>query len=81
MDTMSIRTGRPFFTAGHEFLKAIKEDRNLFKRYRSTLNELNKLTDDELADLHPVFKSPKDIAYSAVYGRRPRQKLRLIVSH
>jgi len=80
METLSIRAGRPFVTAGREFLRALREDFALYRRYKKTLRELKPLTADELYDLHPVFRSPEDIAYITVYGRRrsPNPVLRIV---
>lgn len=80
METLSIRSGRPLVTAGQKFLNALREDIELYRRYKNTRKQLSCLTDQELSDLHPTFRTVDDIAYMAVYGRlRPsRPELRLV---
>ena len=70
METAHLVPTRPAFTAAQSLWIALKEDLALYRRYRKTLRELRQLEYYEIADFSPLHRTPKDLAYTTVYGHK-----------
>ncbi|MEO1561928.1 MAG: DUF1127 domain-containing protein [Pseudomonadota bacterium] len=80
METAHLIPSRPAFTAAQSLWSALLDDVRLYRRYRKTLKQLQQLEDHELADLSPIHKNAKDLAFVTVYGKPKLERPTLVWS-